>query len=166
MVSTFKASCTEVYEIIKKMPKDELEKIPKKEIDFLEKNMDKSYFFECNKNIFNEDFNLSLEAKTMIVILWEKYFASDLQKQKLKVVLEKNQKKVEEENSKKYSYDKLFEENRKKINSQEENDRRFKINENEEKNLVVIKKENMLNKIKNFLKHFYCKINKKNNKIL
>lgn len=157
MESTFNASCTEVYEIIKKLPKDELEKIPQKEIDFLKNNMDKSYFFECNKNILNEDFNLSLEAKTMIVILWEKYFASDSQKQKLKVVLEKNQNKVEEETRKKYSYDKLFEKNRKEINFKEENDNGFKISENAEKNLVVIKKENMLNKIKNFLKKFFAK---------
>lgn len=154
MVSTFKASCTEVYEIIKKLPKDELEKIPQKEIDFLKNNMDKSYFFECNENILNEDFNLSLEAKTMIVILWEKYFASDLQKQKLKVVLEKNQNKVEEEKRKKYSYDKLFENNRKENIFKEENDSGFKINENAEKNLIAIKKENMLNRIKNFLKKF------------
>ena len=162
MVSTFKASCTEVYEVIKKLPRDDLEKIPQKEIDFLKNNMDKSYFFECNEKNLDEDFNLSIEAKAMIIILWEKYFASDLQKKKLKMILKKNQNIVEEEKRKKYSYNKIFEKNCKDINFKEENDSEYKINENAEKNLSVIKKENLLNKIKNFLKKFFCKVNKKN----
>ncbi len=166
MVNTFNVSCTEVYEIIKKLPEKELEKIPQKEIEFLEKNMDKSYSFECNENILNPNSNISLEAKAMIIILWEKYFASDLQRQKLKAILERNQIKVEEEKRRKYSYEMLFERNSKTQNLKEKNHNDFKINENTKnietikntanatniENALVVKKEGLLSKIKNFFK--------------
>lgn len=94
MQKTFAMSCTEVYEIINSLPKEEFEKIPLHEIEFLKKNKDNEYKFIVDKNINIEELNISKRANAMIVILWEKYFASDTQKQKLRVILDNNQKIV------------------------------------------------------------------------
>lgn len=116
MQKTFAMSCTEVYEIINSLPKAEFEKIPLHEIEFLKKNKDNEYKFIVDKNINIEELNISKRANAMIVILWEKYFASDTQKQKLKVILDNNQKIVNKKREEQYSYQELFNKNRKQNN--------------------------------------------------
>ena len=81
--------------------------------DILKKNKDNEYKFIVDKNINIEELNISKRANAMIVILWEKYFASDIQKQKLKVILDNNQKIVNKKREEQYSYQELFNKNKK-----------------------------------------------------
>ena len=78
MQKTFAMSCTEVYEIINSLPKEEFEKIPLHEIEFLKKNKDNEYKFIVDKNINIEELNISKRANAMIVILWEKYLVEEI----------------------------------------------------------------------------------------
>ena len=132
MQKTFAMSCTEVYEIINSLPKEEFEKIPLHEIEFLKKNKDNEYKFIVDKNINIEELNISKRANAMIVILWEKYFASDIQKQKLKVILDNNQKIVNK-NKKQNNHPTL------------------------ENSLLDIRKEKWYNKLHNFFKRIIYK---------
>ena len=115
MQKTFAMSCTEVYEIINSLSKEEFEKIPLHEIEFLKKNKDNEYKFIVDKNINIEELNISKRANAMIVILWEKYFASDIQKQKLKVILDNNQKIVNKKREEQNSSQELFNKKKNKI---------------------------------------------------
>lgn len=115
MESTFEKACTEVLEVLKYLPQDEYKKIPKSKIEFLESRKDINYEFKIDKLIPLEQMNISRKANAIIVVLWEKYFASENQKQKLLVILRENWIK-EERKKEQYSYENLFKEPKKDKN--------------------------------------------------
>ena len=116
MESTFEMACTEVLEVLKYLPQDEYKKIPKSEIVFLESKKDINYKFKINKLLTLEQMNISRRANAIIIVLWEKYFASENQKQKLHVILRENYNKEEERKKERYSYENLFKESKKDDN--------------------------------------------------
>lgn len=136
--SKYAKAYTEVLEIIKYFPKEDYNKIPKKKIEFYKENMDKNYDFTINPDIDLSEQNLSPEANAIIVTLYRDYFASEEQKQKIKEILELNEKKAEQEKREIYNPDNLF------------------INNNRQKNNVQEKalveyEENFFIKFKNFI---------------
>ena len=104
---------TEVLEMIKHLPENEYNKIPKEKIEFWERNKDNKYKFVINPQIELEKQNISIEANSIIVTIFRDYFATNLQKEKLKIILEQNENKYQEQLREKYNPDNLFE-NRKK----------------------------------------------------
>ena len=106
--SRYSKAYKEVYEIVKHFPLEEYNRIPKEKIKFYEENMDKNYNFTINPNVDLSEQNISKETKVLIVILYEYYFATEEQKEKIKVILELNQKKAEQEKRKKYNPYDLF----------------------------------------------------------
>lgn len=108
MENTFEMACTEVLEVLKFLPKDEYKKIPKSEIEFLESKKDINYEFKIDELHSLEQINISKRANAIIIVLWEKYFASENQKQKLHVILRENYNKEEERKKEQYSYENLF----------------------------------------------------------
>lgn len=136
--SKYAKAYTEVLEIIKYFPEEDYNKIPKKKIEFYKENMDKNYDFTINPDIDLSEQNLSPEANAIIVTLYRDYFASEEQKQKIKEILELNEKKAEQEKREIYNPDNLF------------------INNNRQKNNVQEKalveyEENFFIKFKNFI---------------
>ena len=133
---------TEVLEMIKYLPENEYNKIPKEKNEFWERNKDNKYEFSINPQIELEKQNISIEANSIIVTIFRDYFATDLQKEKLKIILEQNEKKYQRHLREKYNPNNLFE-NRKKecLNTSGE----------ERSNLPVIKKED--NFFKKFIKY-------------
>ena len=99
---------TEVLEIIKYFPDDELKKIPKEKIDFFKENMDKDYKFIIDPQIDLSKQNISKEANSIIIVLYQEYFATEAQKVKINKILELNQIKKEQEKIEKYNPDNLF----------------------------------------------------------
>ena len=77
----FKKAYVELYEIIKKMSKQEIQKIPKEYIVNLKNEMDKTYIFEFDdkKNILNQNFKV--ETKALLVELYERFLAPDDEKE-------------------------------------------------------------------------------------
>ena len=136
--SKYAKAYTEVLEVIKYFPEEDYNKIPKKKIEFYKENMDKNYDFTINPDIDLSEQNLSPEANAIIVTLYRDYFASEEQKQKIKEILELNEKKAEQEKREIYNPDNLF------------------INNNRQKNNVQEKalveyEENFFIKFKNFI---------------
>lgn len=105
MKNSFAIACTEVLDVLKYLPQNEYERIPKDEIEFLESQKESSF------NV--QGINLSKEANALIIILWEKYFASQNEKERLYNILKQNYQKEEKIKKELYNYDNLFKEKKK-----------------------------------------------------
>ena len=130
----------EVLEIIKYFPQEEYNKIPKEKIEFYEANMDKNYQFIIDPRIELSKQNISKEANAIIVSLYHDYFATKKQKQKIKEILELNERKAEQEKRKNYNPDDLF---KNRIENVEKN--------NKQETALVEYKDNFFTKFKNFI---------------
>ena len=98
----------EVLDLLQHLPKDEYQKIPQEEIDFFENNKDANYVCKIDYDKPLEEQDISQEANSIIVNLFLKYFATDVQKEKVKKILEQNEQKDEEEKRKKYNPNDIF----------------------------------------------------------
>ena len=132
----------EVLEIIQYFPEEEYNKIPKEKIEFYKNNMDKEHEFILNPEIDLSEQNILKETYTIIITLFQDYFASEKQKEKIKEILELNERKAEKEKNEKYNPDDLFK-NRYKVEPSLQN-------ENQETGLLEYK-ESFFIKLKNFI---------------
>lgn len=142
MSNNYAKAYKELLEIIKHFPLDEYNRIPIDKIKFYEENMDKNYNFTINPNIDLSEQNILKETKALIVTLYEDYFATEEQKEKINEILKLNQKKVEQEKRKKYNPQDLFETN-KAIEKVQKN--------NEQKTVLIQYKENFFIRFKNYI---------------
>lgn len=133
----------EVIEILKHIPKDEYEKIPKEKIEFFISNMDKEYEFNINPEIELSQQNISREANAIIVTIFRDYFLTEIKKEKLNRILQRNQDELEKEKRKRYNPDKIFD---KKESAKPE------VEEKINTALQEIKEESIFQKIINYIK--------------
>lgn len=115
MVETNEKACNEVLVLLKMLPEAELKKIPETEIKFLEEHRDVNYNFSVNPEVPINEVNISIKAKAILVVLWKKYFATDIQKQKLDKILQENSMKEEQKKQEEYQYSDMFKNNTQKI---------------------------------------------------
>lgn len=115
MVETNEKACNEVLVLLKMLPEAELKKIPEAEIKFLEEHRDVNYNFSVNPEVPINEVNISRKAKAILVVLWKKYFATDIQKQKLDKILQENSMKEEQKKQEEYQYSNMFKNNTQKI---------------------------------------------------
>lgn len=115
MVETNEKACNEVLVLLKMLPEAELKKIPETEIKFLEEHRDVNYNFSVNPEVPINEVNISRKAKAILVVLWKKYFATDIQKQKLDKILQENSMKEEQKKQEEYQYSDIFKNNTQKI---------------------------------------------------
>ena len=108
----YKNAYKEILEILKFMPKDELSKIPEEKIEYFEKNKNADYNFVFDSSVSLEEQNISREAKAIILNLYNDYFLSDNQKEKLSDILKLNEKKYQEKQREKYNPNDIFKENK------------------------------------------------------
>ncbi|MBP3708075.1 MAG: hypothetical protein J6J36_05660 [Clostridia bacterium] len=144
---------TEVLEILKHIPKDEYDRIPKTEIQFYESNCDKTYKFEYDDSLAVEKQKISREANIVIVALYMNYFASSRQKSIINEILKQNTIKEEQEKNEKYDINKIFE-NSKYAKKNVSNENKTQISENLPVE-VNSKKENFIKRIINKIKSFF-----------
>lgn len=95
--STYAKAYTEVLEILNYLNKKDYNKIPKYEIDLLERNCDKEYKFTIDKNKKLEEQKISKEANATLIVLFQKYFTNEQQKKRLREILMQNYEKHEEQ---------------------------------------------------------------------
>ena len=148
MNNSYAKAYTEVLEILKYLPTEELEKIPKEQIEFYRKNCDTEYEFEFDISKPIDEQKTLRETNAVIVLLFRDYFATDLQKEKLKRILLQNEAKQEKELHEKYNPDEIF----KKVGE----DNLVNQSQTETMALVERKKDNIIKeifkKIINFIK--------------
>lgn len=149
MEKKYARAYTEVLEILKHIPEDELERIPKAELQYYEDNCDKNYKYEYNQELDVDKQAISREANTVIVALYMNYFANENQKGIIEKILKQNSIEEEKAKSEKYDVNKIFEKN-------QQNNEDNKIN-NENLPVDISKNENnfikrIINKIKSLFK--------------
>lgn len=137
-------ACTEVLEILKFVKEEDLQKIPKEEIENLNTNANLEYKFsyDVTKNIKEQ--NVSNVTKGIIANFFIKYIATSDEKQKIRMLQHKNkEEKIQANNTLKI----------------EKQDIETEIPKIQICDLVEVKKEKWYEKVYNFLKSIF-----KNNK--
>ena len=142
MSNTHAQAYVEILEIIKNMEQDYKDKIPKKLIEFFEKNKDNNYKY----NIYEaKDIVFSQKTVDLLAMLELKYLATEKEKEILEEALDENDKRNKRELAEKYNPDNLFKEEKQKVEK------------NEYSNALVECKESIFTKIKNFFRYFFRK---------
>lgn len=145
--SRYASAYTEVLELIKYLPDEEYNKIPKEKISFFEEHSDKTYNFKIDPHINLEEQTISVEANAIIIQIFKEYFATKRQKEILESLLVQNQNKIENEKNAKHND--LFKNNK---------HYEMKTPVEEEKQLIEYK-ENIFTKIKKFIFKIFSKKN-------
>lgn len=142
----FKKALFEVEVILKEIiPKEQNEKIPKKLVEFINKNKNSNHNFVYDFSKEFEEQNMLKETKIFIGLLYLNYWATKEEKVEINKILDDNERKYIEELNTKYSTENLFK--NKKNNTEKE----------EETNLPVKYRENLMTKIIKFIKNIFKK---------
>lgn len=152
MEKRYAKAYTEVLEILKHLPEDELERIPKTEIQFYESNKDKNYKYEYDKTVTVDKQKISEEANTVIIAIYMNYFANEKQRGIIDEILKQNTIREEQAKEEKYSVDKIFDKksSTKTINSEKMSNEHLPVE-------IDNKKENFIRKIINKIKGVFRK---------
>lgn len=134
----------EVMEILKFVPQDSVNKIPKTMLEVFKAKMDKDWKFTVNINKSFEEQDLLDETKAIFANIFRDYWATPYQKERIMAKEKYDRQKIEKEKLEKYNPNDLF----KKTKTNEE--------KAEISNLPIeVKKENFYEKIINFFKKIF-----------
>ena len=104
MNNTYSLSYVEVLEILKHIPKEDYEKIPKEKIEFYENNKDKNYVY-----IYNPvNPKISRKTDAILINLYKNYIAKDDEKEKINHILKLNEIKNEQEKQENFDLNNIF----------------------------------------------------------
>ncbi len=146
MEKKYARAYTEVLEILKHIPEDELERIPKAELQYYEDNCDKNYKYEYDQELDVDKQAISREANTVIVALYMNYFANENQKGIIEKILKQNSIEEEKAKSEKYDVNKIFEKNQQ---NNEINNENLPVDISKNENNFI---KRIINKIKSLFK--------------
>ena len=136
----------QVIEILKYVPQESVDKIPKEMNKTFKINMDDKYDFKIDISKSFEEQDIFEETKAILANIFRDYWATPEQKERI-LEKERNDREIEENiKREKYNPDNLFKKKQKVIQQ----------NEEIQSNLPVeIKKEKFYEKIINFLKKIF-----------
>ncbi len=98
----------EIIEILKFIPSNYYDKIPKEKINLFESKANKNYEFTFNPNRTLDEQNVSKRAKAIIGLLYRDYWADKEQKEKIVSFQSIQRQAIEEEKREKYNPDNIF----------------------------------------------------------
>ena len=142
---TYNRSYVEVLEILKLIPKNEYDRIPKEKIEFFEQNKDKNYIYKYNL----KDPKTLRKTDAIIINLYKDYIANEEEKKEIDEKLKQNLIKNEEEKREKYPVD-IFKKKKEKI--QVELPSIYSVDKDLEQNKLIEYKESFFTKILNKIK--------------
>lgn len=137
----------EVDEILNYLPKEDLEKIPEDIRQLIKNNKDKDYIWKYDETKSLKEQNVSRDTIAFLSYLNMEYLLNDKQKEFMEKLHEINEKKLEEEKSKKYNSNNLFKQDEKIVDEPIEN----------KTESLVEQKENFFSKIIKAIKSFFKK---------
>ena len=106
---------SEVLEILKYIPIEDYDKIPKNRINLFKAYANKDYTFCYDITKTLEEQNVSKIARGIIAILFRDYWATEIQKQKIIAKQNYDRQSLEEKKKEIYNSDNLFKNNEKKF---------------------------------------------------
>ena len=135
----------EVLIILDNLIKEDYDKIPKEYIEFLKSNCNNEYeFYYDNSKTFEEQ-ELLDDTKYILFGLFEKFGATDLQKEKIKNFKDNYFRKIEEEKREQYNPDDIF----KNANKAKNTD--IEMSENNTNTALIECKGSFFTRFKNFI---------------
>ena len=141
MVSVgYSEAAVEVLDILKYTREEDVKKIPKKFMEFLENNKSKSYIADLDYTKDIKDMNLKPETEALLGLIYMKYWANEEEKLKFEDKIKNNEIAYQEELRAKYNVDNLFKQ---------------KDFENKEQLPTVIKQKSFLQKIIDKIKKIF-----------
>ncbi len=145
MEDNYSKAYKEVVEILKYLPEENVNKIPKELIDTLNSQMDINYNFKVDLEKSFENQKILDETKAIFAIIFRDYWATSQQKERIKAKENYDRQIEEEEKRNKYNQYDMF---KNKLSSYEN-----RISMQATNNLPIKrKKDNFFNKILTFLK--------------
>lgn len=146
MEDNYSKAYKEIVEILKYVPEESVNKIPKEMRDMFEAEQLKTYNFQIDTEKPFEEQELLEETKAILADIFRDYWATPYQKERIEAKEKYDRQKLEEEKSKKYNPDDIFK--KKNVESVIENTEKDTI---ENSNLPIeVKKEKFYEKIINF----------------
>ena len=144
----YSVACTEVLEVLNYISKEDYNKVPRDVIQVLEKNTKDDIVFLYNpwKDI-NEQ-KMSETGRMMLALFFRDYWATEVQKNKIKAFQNNKRHQIEEENRQKYNTD-IFKNRNTTINESQ--------NEQAENIQLVEYKENIFRRILGFFRKMFGK---------
>ena len=144
----YAAAYTEVLEILKHIPIEDYNKIPKNEIELLEAYADNNYTFNYDTSKTLEEQNVSDITKAIIILLFRDYWATEIQRKKIIAKQNYDRMKLEEKKKEKYNAH-IF---------QDRNNDKQKINIEDTKEIILVEyKESIFKRIINKIKTIFDK---------
>lgn len=107
----FAEASAEINEILKYMPKEEVEKIPSKLREFFKEVSSKDYVTNINPNMPLDKQQIKEKTKDIIALIYRNYWCSEEERKELDQKLIENDKKFKEELREKYNPDNIFKNN-------------------------------------------------------
>ena len=143
----YRVAYTEVVEILKYVPDEDVQKIPEEKLVFYKNNMDNEYTYKLDMTKEFEEQEMSEITKAILANIFRDYWATPYQKEKIEAKEKYDLEKLEEEKREQYNPDNIFK------NKKEET---FEENTNLP---VEIKKETFFKKLISFIKGLFNKTN-------
>lgn len=145
LTKEYKMAYKEVIEILKHVPEDDVQKIPKEKIEFYKNNMDNDYNYTLDMLKEFKDQEMSNITKAILANIFREYWATPYQKERIVAKEKYDLEKIEEEKRTKYNTDNLFK-NKKEI-----------LPEETTNVPAEIKKKTFFSKLINFIKNLLIK---------
>ena len=152
MEENYHKAYKEVIEILKYVPQESVNKIPKTMLETFEKKMDKDYVFYVDINKSFEEQNLLEETKDIFAVIFRDYWTTPYQRERIKAKEKYDRQKIEEEKANKYNPDDIF---NKKIKEQNKENTKQQNEEQTVNNLPVEYKEKFYLKVIKILKNIF-----------
>ena len=150
MENNYPKAYKEVIEVLKYVPRESVDKIPKTMIDTFNRKMDNNYIFSIDINKSFEEQELLEESKAILANIFRDYWATPYLKERIQAKERYDMEKIEEEKSAKYNSDIFKTQGKNKIDNKEEAD-----NTNSNNLPIEVKKETFYEKIINFFKRIF-----------
>lgn len=147
MVSVaYSEAAVEVLDILKHTRKEDVDKIPRKFMEFLENNKSETYIADLDHTKTIKEMNLKPKSQALLGLIYLKYWADEEGKRAFKKRARENEIKYQAELREKYNTDNLFK-NKKEIVRDE--------NVQQEMSLQTVQQESFIRKIINKIKGIF-----------
>lgn len=103
---------TEVVEILKHVPDEDVKKIPEEKLEFYKSNMDNEYKYKIDMTKKFEEQEMSDITKAILANIFRDYWATPYQKERIQAKEKYDLNKLEEEKRDKYNPDNIFKNNK------------------------------------------------------
>lgn len=149
----FAEASAEINEILKYMPKEEVEKIPSKLREFFKEVASKDYVTNINPDLPLDKQQIKEKTKDIIALIYRNYWCTEEERKELDQKLIENDRKFEEELREKYNPDNIFKNNVTTTKKEEPEEKEEKI----EQSLVVQETEKWYQRFLNMIKRWFKK---------